>query len=146
MSPRLQSCLDCGAISDQNRCPKHRKANRRRRKEEGLTGARGSTRQSRKQRAAVLARDKDCVYCGASAEVVDHYMPKALGGSDGEANLVGACTECNSRKSDQHPRVFLRSSWLAERRRAVAEGGLTITGAGSPDTAMAICAKKSEIR
>jgi hypothetical protein len=45
-----------------------------------------------------------CVYCGAKAAdkpiEVDHVVPVSKGGSDHESNLVAACFDCNSGKSD----------------------------------------------
>lgn len=84
------------------------------------TGERGSTRQSRKVRAEVLAEAKvdgvsRCFYCGAGAVIADHYTPKALGGTDAKSNLVAACAPCNSTKADDPPEVFMRSAWLARR-------------------------------
>jgi hypothetical protein len=43
-----------------------------------------------------------CSYCGASGVPLhlDHVVPVAAGGDDDEANLVAACEDCNSGKSD----------------------------------------------
>lgn len=117
-----RACLDCGAPSDQNRCPKHRAANRRARKDRGLTGARGSTRASRKLRATVLERDGHrCHWCGAHADTDDHLIPLALGGSDAIDNHVASCRPCNAAKGDKAPEIFAASEWL--RRRRQQEGG-----------------------
>ena len=56
-------------------------------------------------RMAILARDHfRCRYCGRTpSEVVlevDHAIPRALGGSNEVTNLVTACRDCNSGKSD----------------------------------------------
>lgn len=57
----------------------------------------GSTRLWRKIRAAVLARDGwRCYWCGRPAATVDHLIARARGGDDNPANLVAACTPCNS--------------------------------------------------
>ena len=51
-------------------------------------------------RKIVLKRDNyTCVYCGQAAEVVDHVIPKQLGGHDYPHNLVAACVKCNYYKS-----------------------------------------------
>jgi HNH endonuclease len=60
---------------------------------------------SPKVRFAILARDKfTCRYCGASGEgvklQVDRVVAVARGGSDDPENLVTACFDCNSGKSD----------------------------------------------
>ena len=49
-----------------------------------------------------------CTYCEAPATSVDHVVPRALGGSDDPANLVPACTWCNSSKC--HTQL---DEWLA---------------------------------
>jgi 5-methylcytosine-specific restriction endonuclease McrA len=50
-------------------------------------------------RARILARDGNaCRYCGARAEVVDHVVAIAAGGSDHDSNLVACCRACNERK------------------------------------------------
>ncbi|KKK53555.1 hypothetical protein LCGC14_3093620 [marine sediment metagenome] len=46
-----------------------------------------------------------CQYCGRTPQdgvklELDHVFPKSLGGSDDDDNLVTACWECNSAKSD----------------------------------------------
>ncbi|HUF32350.1 MAG TPA: HNH endonuclease signature motif containing protein [Acidimicrobiales bacterium] len=67
-----------------------------------------------------------CFYCGVAFEgegsrrrTVDHRVPRALGGTDGLANLVFACTACNQRKADSAEDDFSASDWLAARRRDV---------------------------
>lgn len=85
-----RACIDCGALSDEAHCPKHRGKKRN-----------GSTRRWRKVRAAVLKRDNyRCHYCGRSATTVDHLRPISRGGTDDEENLVAACADCNSLKGD----------------------------------------------
>lgn len=59
---------------------------------------------SRSLRFQILRRDDHaCRYCGAMAPDVklhiDHVTPVALGGTDDPANLVTACSDCNSGKS-----------------------------------------------
>jgi 5-methylcytosine-specific restriction endonuclease McrA len=50
-------------------------------------------------------RRKPCAYCGTKhgRMTIDHFMPKALGGSDKLDNLRPACIPCNQRKADMHP-------------------------------------------
>jgi hypothetical protein len=63
---------------------------------------------SKRLRYEVLRRDNHaCRYCGATAPeaklTVDHVQPSALGGSDEPANLVTACSSCNSGKTSSSP-------------------------------------------
>jgi len=41
------------------------------------------------------ASDYLCVYCGAPAEEIDHFIPIALGGADAPWNVVATCIACN---------------------------------------------------
>ncbi|HYT29743.1 MAG TPA: HNH endonuclease [Actinomycetota bacterium] len=52
-------------------------------------------------RRAVFARDAwTCQYCGATAENMDHVIPKSLGGTHTWDNVVAACRRCNSKKEN----------------------------------------------
>lgn len=46
-----------------------------------------------------------CAYCGdkpgRSRLQIDHFIPRAKGGSDDEENLLSSCRDCNSGKSDK---------------------------------------------
>lgn len=49
----------------------------------------------------VLARDKHkCVYCGSSADTIDHVVPRSKGGGNKWENTVACCKPCNTHKSD----------------------------------------------
>lgn len=54
--------------------------------------------------------DGDCEYCGLHvglrAGTIDHYLPRALGGTDALRNLRWACITCNGLKADMHPGVW----------------------------------------
>jgi 5-methylcytosine-specific restriction endonuclease McrA len=53
-------------------------------------------------RRAVFARDGwSCQYCGATAENVDHVIPRSRGGAHAWENVVAACRRCNSRKENR---------------------------------------------
>lgn len=53
-------------------------------------------------RRAVFARDGNrCQYCGATAENIDHVVPRSKGGSHTWENVVAACRPCNTRKEDR---------------------------------------------
>jgi 5-methylcytosine-specific restriction endonuclease McrA len=55
-------------------------------------------------RRAVFARDGwSCQYCGASAENLDHVVPRSRGGLHVWENLVAACRRCNAKKMDRTP-------------------------------------------
>ena len=59
----------------------------------------------KKKRFRVLQRcGFKCQYCGRSSSEapieIDHVVPRILGGSDDEANLVAACSDCNRGKGD----------------------------------------------
>jgi 5-methylcytosine-specific restriction endonuclease McrA len=84
---RLRACSICGAPTIGRRCRAH------------LEQRRGSTRQWRKLRALVLARDGYiCHWCTGPATHVDHLTPVARGGTDHPSNLVAACADCNLRR------------------------------------------------
>ena len=73
-------------------------------------------------RRAVFARDDyRCQYCGASAENIDHVLPRSRGGQHIWENVVAACRPCNTRKEDR----LLHESGLVLRRRPVAPKELT---------------------
>jgi len=56
-------------------------------------------------RRAVFARDGWlCQYCGATAENLDHVMPRSRGGLHIWENVVAACRRCNAKKEDRTPR------------------------------------------
>ena len=72
-------------------------------------------------RRTVFARDgATCQYCGASAENIDHVIPRSKGGPHTWENVVAACRRCNTRKEDYLPHeagMVLRSTPAAPRHR-----------------------------
>lgn len=68
----------------------------------------------------VYARDRRrCRYCEAPLSrkqaTLDHYVPKALGGSNDSENLRLACAACNGRKGDMSPAEWIEvmaSPWF----------------------------------
>ncbi len=53
-------------------------------------------------RRGVLRRDGGrCAYCNASADTVDHVVPKSRGGATSWTNLVAACKRHNMEKGDR---------------------------------------------
>lgn len=85
----LKPCLRCGnLINAGSYCQRHQPRN-------------GSTRQWRKVRAAVLARQPLCAVCGRPAEHADHIEPVSRGGTDRPANLQALCAGCNLARGDR---------------------------------------------
>lgn len=75
-------------------------------------------------RFAIYNRDHfTCIYCGRSSIAdgvvlaVDHIIPRARGGEDIAGNLVTACRQCNSEKSDR----VLAPHLLEQIKRVVAQ-------------------------
>lgn len=80
-------------------------------------------------RRAVFARDgHKCQYCGATAENIDHVVPRSRGGTHTWDNVVASCRPCNARKEDRtvhEAGLVLRSHPVQPRERmwAVIAGG-----------------------
>ena len=56
------------------------------------------------RRRAVFARDDHrCQYCGATADSIDHVMPRSRGGLHVWENVAAACRRCNLDKRDRTP-------------------------------------------
>ncbi|HVL93597.1 MAG TPA: HNH endonuclease [Acidimicrobiales bacterium] len=85
-------------------------------------------------RRAVFARDGyRCQYCGATAENLDHVVPRSKGGSHTWDNVVAACRPCNTRKEDRllhETGLTLRRAPTVPRERSWA---LAATGGPRPD-------------
>ena len=73
-------------------------------------------------RRAVFGRDGHrCQYCGATAESIDHVVPRSRGGDHTWENVVACCRPCNIRKGDRLLRetgFTLRSKPAPPRRYA----------------------------
>ena len=67
-----------------------------------------------KLRKAVFERDQyACFFCGKTKEegadlTLDHFIPRALGGTNEFSNLFTVCRSCNSRKGKTGPGYILR--------------------------------------
>jgi 5-methylcytosine-specific restriction endonuclease McrA len=73
-------------------------------------------------RRAVFVRDGHrCQYCGASAENIDHIVPRSRGGEHVWENVVAACRPCNTRKEDR----LLHEVGFVLRRKPTAPRELT---------------------
>ena len=87
-------------------------------------------------RRTVFARDGGrCQYCGASAENLDHVIPRSKGGPHTWENVVAACRPCNTRKEDRlhhEAGMELRSIPAAPRHRVQR---LALCGSTSDDWA-----------
>ncbi|MFF4403599.1 HNH endonuclease [Streptomyces sp. NPDC001404] len=73
---------------------------------------------------AEIRESGPCVYCGSSANTVDHITPLARGGWEHEINLVPACRSCNSSKgtrllSEWDPRRVVRAVAVSYKVAAV---------------------------
>ncbi len=82
-------------------------------------------------RRAVFTRDGHrCQYCGASAENLDHVVPRSKGGPHTWDNVVASCTPCNARKGDK----LLEHTNMVLRRRPVAPSSSTwlVAAFGNP--------------
>jgi 5-methylcytosine-specific restriction endonuclease McrA len=77
------------------RCPSCERAHNQAR---GSATARGLGARYQRRRPYILARDGYvCGLCGGlGADTVDHIVPRALGGTDDDANLRAAHGRCNS--------------------------------------------------
>jgi len=56
-----------------------------------------------------------CAYCGGPFHDVEHFIPRALGGSDDFENLVPACSECNAAKGVRAPDPLSIVDWILGR-------------------------------
>lgn len=78
--PLGQQCTEC--VRERNAKP-HRRAHR--------------TAKHDRIKAAVIARDGACVYCGSEDDLTcDYVVPLAHGGEMSIENAVCACATCNS--------------------------------------------------
>lgn len=92
------------------------------------------------RRLYVLGRDRyTCHWCGGRANTADHVVPIAEGGTHDLANLVAACTSCNSARSMAWVSARGASRRGARRRRTVTTGALApvarVSGARPTDAA-----------
>lgn len=71
-----------------------------------------------------------CVYCGTPyADTVDHVLAQAKGGTDDPANLVSACSQCNSAKGSMPVGSFLLTRRIrrGDARTAASADSLDLT-------------------
>lgn len=83
---------------------------------EGQRRRQQAYRDRNEKRVAVFSESNSkCVYCGRSAEALDHVIPKSKGGSDDISNLVGACKSCNSTKFNLDLSYFLNNEKTSQK-------------------------------
>lgn len=77
---------------------------------DGLTGfltrkgaGKKRNRSREKELLSIYCFGRVCFYCGGKVENFDHFMPKALFGSNHWINLVPSCRNCNTAKGSREP-------------------------------------------
>lgn len=86
-----RACVVCSALSDQTRCPRHR------RKDERPSAARrGYDARWRQVRARYLRENPACVVCGATATEVHHDFGNAGALRYDTRFLVALCKRCHT--------------------------------------------------
>lgn len=102
---------------------------------------------STKTRFEVFHRDWfTCQYCGRQAPdavlEVDHRTPHSAGGTDHPDNLLTACWDCNSGKSDRDMVAQMPPEWIQNRRRILEDlVGEMIQAAKQPGAIRAVRGK-----
>jgi 5-methylcytosine-specific restriction endonuclease McrA len=64
-----------------------------------------------------------CAYCGATAQSLDHVIPRSQGGPTVRENCVPACLACNGSKGSREVLSWwrLRPGWSALREQQLLE-------------------------
>lgn len=97
----VMACLDCGAFSEQSRCPQHRKQHEltRRGVSSGWSWTETKKRIKRRDhyRCQNTVNGKPCL-SGLDIEV-DHIIPREFGGTNHDSNLQVLCGTCHSEKT-----------------------------------------------
>lgn len=63
-------------------------------------------------------RADPCAYCGETGGVIDHVVPRSVGGENHWQNYTGVCQSCNSSKSNKPLLAFM--GWRRAAREFVA--------------------------
>jgi len=99
-APKKCGRQGCEQRTTSKYCPEHTAETQWRR---GPTDRTGSTRQSRREREIVLAREPACYLryegCTGTPTEDDHVIPVSQGGTDALDNRRGACHHCHRIKS-----------------------------------------------
>ncbi len=72
----------------------------------------------KKFRESIFEHWQDCAYCARpDPYTLDHVVPISKGGETVRSNLVGACADCNLKKSDAEFFTWFRSQrfWCPDR-------------------------------
>ena len=111
LPPRPCAQSGCPSLVPRGRCEQHQKPARpvvqtirlydHRR---GNATARGYGYPWRIVRNAWLKKHSFCVVCGRPATVVDHRIPKSIGGRDDESNYQSLCTLHHNQKTGSERR------------------------------------------
>jgi HNH endonuclease len=99
---------------------------------------------SKLRRQVIVAADYRCEYCKTSSRltgtplVMEHILPRSLGGTDGQKNLAASCYRCNEFKgakthatdpeTDQFVELFNPRSQLWGEHFAWVNGGTHVAG------------------
>lgn len=134
----LSRCAEpgCTELVTRGRCQAHKPASRgpaevRTRYRGNDWWGQGSTHRWRKVRAVQLAHHPNCAHCGSPAEVVDHIIPRSLGGSMYDpANHQSLCQPCHDLKTAEEMGATLAAS--AGRLRTYRVDNRVIVVSGPP--------------
>lgn len=103
----LKPCLSCGRLSDQARCPEHRRERERERTQRPTNLTRDTA--ERKRRAAAVSQHRQefgnwCpgwkIPAHASTDLTADHVVSVAAGGDPSGELQVLCRVCNGRKSD----------------------------------------------
>ena len=101
----LKPCLDCGALSDRNRCAQHRRVRESQRAARPTTLTRDNAERERRARVVAAWRAQHGDWCpgwgrtshAATDLTANHVVAAAHGGTQ----LAVLCRSCNSAKRDR---------------------------------------------
>jgi len=100
-------CRECSTQRDQERKltnpDKYRKLKRAAKRRRRARKRKNGTAPYREE-DVFAASDYMCVYCGAPAEEIEHFIPIARGGADAPWNVVATCVACNRGPGGKHTR------------------------------------------
>ena len=99
-------CLDCGALSNEHRCPLHMpawKATKEASRNRPSSHARGYDNNHRKLAKQAIKRDGRCLRCGTTDDLCgDHVDPARKGATDLTVeDYQTLCRSCNGSKGDK---------------------------------------------
>lgn len=80
-------------------------------------------------KSGVMRRDGyKCVYCGQTADTIDHVLPASRGGNSSWTNTVASCFRCNNKKDNKTPveagmKMLVRPPFVPRREQLIASFG-----------------------